>query len=64
MKLYERVEALENAKRTRPKIPFLVVHEYRGESIGDAERREGVRPGEYEIILTVRYREAKHAETD
>lgn len=59
MKIYDRVEALENAQRTRPKIPFLVVNEYRGETIADAEAREGVNPGDYEIVLTVRYRETK-----
>ncbi len=65
MKIYDRVEALENAQRERPKIPFLVVHEYRGESIADAEKREGVKPGEYDTVLVVRYRkDVKHVETD
>lgn len=56
MELENRIEALESAQRERPKIPFLCVHEYRGESIADAEKREGVQPGEYDVVLTVRYR--------
>lgn len=65
MKLYDRVTKLENAQRERPKIPFLVVHEYLGETIADAEKREGVNLGEYDTVLIVRYRkEATHVETD
>ena len=56
MDLESRVEALENAQRERPKIPFLVVHEYLGETVADAEKREGVQPGEYDVVLAVRYR--------
>ena len=65
MELENRIAALENAQRERPKIPFLCVHEYRGESIADAEKREGVNPGEYDTVLIVRYRkDVKHVETD
>ena len=64
MELENRIAALENAQRERPKIPFLCVHEYRGESIADAEKREGVQPGEYDVVLNVRYRELNHVETD
>lgn len=60
MELENRIEALENAQRERPRIPFLCVHEYRGETVEDAEKREGVSPGEYDTVLIVRYRkEAK-----
>ncbi len=65
MSLEDRIEVLENAQRERPKIPFLVVYEYLGETVEDAERREGVNPGEYDTVLIVRYRkEATHVETD
>ena len=64
MELENRIAALENAQRTRPKIPFLVVHEYLGETVADAERREGVKPEEYDVVLNVRYRELNHVETD
>jgi hypothetical protein len=65
VELENRIAALENAQRTRPKIPFLVVYEYRGETIEDAEEREGVKPEEYDTVLIVRYRkEGTHVETD
>lgn len=64
MSLEDRIEVLENAQRERPKIPFLVVYEYLGETVEDAERREGVKPEEYDVVLNVRYRELNHVETD
>ena len=62
MSLDSRIRALEDkAKPDR----MLVVWECNGETVEDAERREGIGPDDYGIILVVKYenQELENAKT-